>query len=79
MASDGTQLLLKTSKASKPKPEGVTLPQWISANAHIEAELMQQGELATLEAQQQYCRYIRYLGKVKRLLYFTFRPVWPFK
>ncbi len=62
LATDGqATLLLKTSKATKPKPEDVTTSQWISANARIQAELIRRGDLGT-RAQLQYSTYIGHLG-----------------
>ena len=63
LASDGqATLLLKTSKAAKPNPQEVSLPQWIGANARIQAELIKRGDLATADAQLRYTRCIVNLG-----------------
>ncbi len=62
LATDGqSTLLLKTSKAAKPKPEEVSFAQWIGANARIEAELIRRGEL-TQSSQLQYLKYCSHIG-----------------
>ena len=63
LATDGnTSLFLKATKGSKPKPEDVTLPQWIGANARIHADLIKRGDLVNGTTQLAYCKYVSHIG-----------------
>ena len=52
----GMSLLGKTNKGKYLRPEEVSLPQWIGANARIQSELIRRGDLATAESQLTYCK-----------------------
>ena len=64
LAIDGhAPLLLKTGKAANPKPEEVALPQWIGANARIQAELLCRGHLASQVQCLKYCSHLADLAQ----------------
>lgn len=56
-------IYVKNSKSTvKPRPEDVTMAQWIGANSRIQLELIQRGDLASPAARAAYLRYTSQIG-----------------
>jgi len=58
-----TSLYAKATKSlTKPRPEDVTMAQWIGANSRIQSELTRRGDIASRSAQLKYQRYTSQIG-----------------
>ena len=64
-SSEGS-LVWRTS-SRKPKPENITLPQWIAANSRILIKLIENGEIESLEQVKQYAQYSAKIGEFAQI------------